>query len=126
MRDRLAAVFPDEFLKSSKGYGSMSGELLTAYRIIASFEQQKVCRVCPHMTDKHDMNCIECCPWRRANDAVAPKKQPMLHKPVAPKAQSKCATCGKKLGDNPFTTIWRNKPLKFCSGACFAGYFSKD
>ncbi len=27
-----------------------------------------ICKCCPHRTDEHDMNCIECCPVSRAMD----------------------------------------------------------
>lgn len=28
-----------------------------------------LCKRCPHRKDEHDLNCIECCPVRRAFDA---------------------------------------------------------
>lgn len=113
-------------LQGCAAHGEMDGELLAAYKIISSFEQLAVCKVCPYISDKHDMNCIECCPWRRAVAAAAPKKQPELHKPKIVKGPPKCATCRKKLGANPFTTMWCGKPKKFCSGECFSKYNNQD
>ena len=110
-----------DILQSCPAYGSMDRELLTAYKIISSFQQAHVCAVCPHNRDKHDMNCIECCPFKRAVDAVTPKPAMKLHKP-----SKKCPTCKKVLGKNPFTTMWNGRPKKFCSGECFTKYNAQD
>ena len=29
-----------------------------------------LCKLCPHQNEKHDMNCLACCPIMRAKDKI--------------------------------------------------------
>lgn len=39
--------------------------------MISRLPRRIACDACPHRTDRHKMNCLECCPWEAARRAVA-------------------------------------------------------
>jgi len=45
------------------------------YKVLDKKIQESVCGSCHHQKDTHRMNCIECCPIRKALNLLEEKKQ---------------------------------------------------
>lgn len=51
---------------------SKSDEFRESVKIIL----KQLCLICPHQDDKHEMNCLECCPLKQVsqNSSASPKQ----------------------------------------------------